>query len=70
MEKENKNCKRIIFQPTKENSEKITRIAETSGVSVSRLMNLLIETLDEDAKVSIQLINNKNDNKTKSEPIN
>jgi len=58
--KKSSEAKRIIFQPTEENRKKLFKIAEKSGVSVSLIINLLLDELDIEAKVEIHLLNNSN----------
>ena len=49
------DIKRIVFQPTAKNREKLLNIAERSGVSISVILNLLLDELDENTNVDIHL---------------
>lgn len=47
--------KRIVFQPTAKNREKLLYIAEKNGVSISVILNLLLDELDKNTNVDIRL---------------
>lgn len=47
-----KKVNRIIFQPTKENAEKLKKIAEQNNVSISTLLNQLIDEMNTSASMS------------------
>lgn len=51
--------KRIAFQPTAENRKKLLKITENNGVSISAIINLLLDDLDINAKVEMHIIKNK-----------
>jgi hypothetical protein len=40
---------RIIFQPTKDNEEKLKRLAKENGLTISGFLNQVISSLDDDA---------------------
>lgn len=50
------DIKRIVFQPTAKNREKLLAIAENNGVSFSVILNLLLDELDENTTVDVRLI--------------
>lgn len=60
--KNTKECGRIIFQPTKENNDKLKLICEKTGFSYSIILNLLLNIIDIDTKVILD-INEKQRNK-------
>lgn len=50
------DIKRIVFQPTAKNREKLLAIAENNGVSFSVILNLLLDELDKNTTVDVRLI--------------
>lgn len=56
---EKENVPRIIFQPTKENREKLLHMSEISGLSLSAVINAILNTV-EDIEINVNVINNNN----------
>lgn len=56
MANKSSEVKRIVFQPTAINREKLLFVAEKNGVSISVILNLLLDELDKKADVEIHLI--------------
>lgn len=53
--KNTEKCSRIIFQPTKENNDKLKYICNTTGFSYSVILNLLLDIIDIDTKIVLDL---------------
>jgi len=63
MANKSNEVKRIVFQPTETNRDKLISVADKNGVSVSVILNLLLDNLDENTKVEIRLVNNESPSK-------
>ena len=65
MANKSNEVKRIVFQPTEANRDKLILVAEKNEVSVSVILNLLLDNLDENTRVEIRLVDSESPSKNK-----
>lgn len=65
MANKSNEVKRIVFQPTETNRDKLISVAEKNEVSVSVILNLLLDNLDENTRVEIRLVDSESPSKNK-----